>query len=213
MTTTICFVRHGNTNWNQTRRSQGQQHNELSERGHEQAAIVAKRLAEENEAWDAFYVSDLLRARQTGWAISKELDLPITEFDERLRERGQGRFESTLLEERVERWGENWRELTKKKEYGVEPLEDMIERGLNFINDILEKHKGQKVLVVSHGLFMKHVIRAVTKDESVDKFENTSLTTIQGNQDGFECVLNNCSKHLPVELTEEGNLPPEVITD
>lgn len=60
--TTMTFIRHGNTDWNNEKRYQGHSHNTLSDKGRQQAQRVAQRLAK--EPLDLLISSDLI-ARPT----------------------------------------------------------------------------------------------------------------------------------------------------
>ena len=61
--TELLFIRHGETDWNRQQRFQGQIDVPLNAAGHDQAQRLAARLRA--EAFDAFFTSDLLRARET----------------------------------------------------------------------------------------------------------------------------------------------------
>ena len=68
METTIFLVRHGETEDNVNQIMQGQTHGRLTQHGREQAASVARRLANEDVA--AIVSSDLRRAIQTAEIIA-----------------------------------------------------------------------------------------------------------------------------------------------
>src|SRR5436309_3671247 len=71
----LILVRHGETTWNAEQRIQGQLDAELSPRGREQAAGVARFLAAKPIA--AIYSSDLSRARETAAVIAAAVSLPV----------------------------------------------------------------------------------------------------------------------------------------
>src|SRR3989344_3782639 len=82
------FVRHGETDWNVQKRTQGQSGNApLNETGRAQAASAAKVL----KAYpiDLVISSDLARAKETAEIIARETGVEVS-FDERLCERNYG---------------------------------------------------------------------------------------------------------------------------
>lgn len=91
----ICFVRHGETQWNLEGRVQGHRESALSARGLLQSQAVAQRLTRMG-TWQALYSSDLVRARQTASAIASALGRSVRTYPE-LRERAQGNLEGTLI--------------------------------------------------------------------------------------------------------------------
>jgi len=189
--TTIGFVRHGVTAWNKEGRSQGNSDIPLDEEGIQMAEHVATRLAAEQ--WDVIYSSPLLRAKKTAEIIADRKSAIEVVLDNRLRETGGGQIEGTTMAERVEKWGESWREL----DLDQEPHENVVARGMAFVEDIKKQHPGQKVLVVSHGSFIGKVIRAlVPAKELNDKIGNTSVTLVKLQERENDCELYNCMTHL-----------------
>lgn len=188
--TTIGFVRHGITSWNKEKRAQGSADIPLHEEGIETARKIAERLA--GEKWNVIYSSPQLRARQTAEIIQEKLPHAELRFDDRLREVSGGEIEGTTEEERLAKWGENWREL----DLGMELTEKVVERGLSFIEDLRgvgESH----VLIVSHGGFILNLLRALTPDREYGRvLNNTSLTIMEMDEDRTDCVLFNCTQHL-----------------
>jgi probable phosphoglycerate mutase len=130
---TITFVRHGITDHNIEKRAQGHTQNPLNDTGRAHAAIVAKRLFEEQ--WDVFISSDLRRACETAEIIAAAIGKPVDFFDERLREMDRGQIADTTDAERIERWGIDWRQL----EMGQETHESIRTRGMNFVHDIASR--------------------------------------------------------------------------
>jgi len=91
----IYITRHGETEWNVAGRIQGHTDVSLSERGREQARMLARRLA--SVPIDAVYSSDLLRAAETARVAVGEREVPVT-FTEELREfYGAPRDAGTLI--------------------------------------------------------------------------------------------------------------------
>ncbi|QUW22803.1 histidine phosphatase family protein [Sporosarcina sp. Marseille-Q4063] len=189
--TTIGFVRHGVTAWNKEGRAQGSSDIPLDEEGIQMAEHVANRL--ENEQWDVIYSSHLIRAKKTAEIIAERK--PGIEFfvDNRLREISGGQIEGTTESERIERWGESWREL----DLGMETHEELITRGMAFIEDVKAKHPNEKVLVVSHGSYIRRLVRELVADKELDdSLGNTSVTVVKLQDETNYCELYNCMAHL-----------------
>lgn len=196
--TTIGFVRHGITDWNIQRIAQGSSDIPLNETGREQARAIAGRLAQE-EPWDVIISSDLIRARETAETIAAELEMSIDEIDPRIRELSGGLIEGTTEADRIERWGPDWREQDLQRE----PLSAGIKRSDEAIQEAMEKYPGKRILMVSHG----GLIGLALKNLLPDRFEkivlnNTSITILENVESKWECILCNCTKHLP-EVVEE----------
>jgi 2,3-bisphosphoglycerate-dependent phosphoglycerate mutase len=188
--TMIGIIRHGSTPWNKEGRAQGNSDIPLDADGCYQAEKLADRLQEEE--WDVIYSSHLLRAKQTAEIIANKLGLPVN-LDDRLREASGGQIEGTTEEERITKWGSNWRDL----DLGIESNTSVITRGMSIINELTEKHPNKNILIVSHGSFIRQLLEklapAVTE---VKRLENTSLTKLRMADSGWERELYNCTKHL-----------------
>lgn len=189
--TTFGFVRHGVTAWNKEGRAQGSSDVPLDEEGILMAERVADRLA--GEQWDVIYTSPLIRAKNTAEIIAGKMEDIALILDNRLREIGGGLVEGTTEAERLAKWGALWREL----ELGFEPNEEIISRGLEFIEEMKEAHSGKRVLVVSHGGFVGRLIEVLVPNEKLGRdLANTSITIIELQDDKNRCHLFNCTQHL-----------------
>jgi len=189
--TIIGFVRHGVTAWNKEGRAQGSSDVPLDEEGIEMAEHVAERLSKEQ--WDIIYTSHLVRAKKTAEIIAEKLPGVELVEDARLREIGGGMIEGTTEAERIEKWGKDWRQL----DMGFEPHESIITRGLESIDEIKREHAGKRVLVVSHGSFIKRMLNElVTETVYEENLDNTSVTIVELNDDKNLCLLFNCTAHL-----------------
>ena len=189
--TTIGIIRHGSTLWNKEGRAQGNTDVPLDHDGLSEAYKLGERLRKEN--WDAIVSSDLLRARQTAEIVSEKINSPI-HFDSRLREVGGGLIEGTTNKERVVKWGENWEEL----DLGIEKTEQVVKRGLLVIEDVTQEYQGQRILLISHGSFISHLIKELVPTSCLeDAIKNTSLTILQMTAENtWEKKLYNCTRHL-----------------
>ncbi len=188
--TRIGFIRHGITDWNLGNRVQGHTDIPLNETGRTQAHAIANRL--KGEEWEFIYSSDLSRAKETAQIIGQAMELPVR-TDTRLREMHCGDVEGTTPEERIARWGNNWKALP----LNIESRESIVERGLSFASYLLDNHEGSSVLVVSHGalvrLTLKHLIPHV---DTKERLRNASITTLTNLNGSWDCALYNCAKHI-----------------
>lgn len=188
--TTVAFIRHGLTDWNASKRIQGVTDIPLNEIGRAQARALANRFAQEK--WDMIFTSDLSRASETAAIIGDALSVPL-KVDRRVREIHFGQLEGTDEQERTERWGADWR----RHDLGVEKTVKVLERGYDFLNEVLSEHHGKKILVVSHGAFIRDVLTAVLKEEEYDvSLLNTSVSILNYSDEKWECNLFNCDAHL-----------------
>jgi broad specificity phosphatase PhoE len=193
--TTICLVRHGETDWNVARRYQGWSDIPLNTVGVAQAELVARVIAEE-PAWHAIVSSPLSRAMQTAQAIAEATGLrPIAE-DPDLRERGYGFAEGMTASEREARWpGEDWPEL--------EPYETMSGRAMGAMERIAARHEGQRVLVVSHGGLMNAVLGVTSNGihgRGITVIHNTARTIVLRNRTGWAVSVVTDASHLEITI-------------
>lgn len=190
--TRIGWIRHGQTEWNRLGKIQGIMDIPLSEEGIRQAELLAERLAGDRQyQWQSIVSSDLDRAAKTAAIIADRLRIPAY-ADRRLRERSFGEAEGTTLEERIARWGEDWRRLVPDQETD----EQVLERGLAFVRDHTDRHPGEAWLVVTHGSFLARMLHAMCRDLDDSHLLNVSLTILERGGDGWKPLLHNCTKHL-----------------
>jgi glucosyl-3-phosphoglycerate phosphatase len=148
--TTLLLVRHGETDWNREGRWQGRSDTRLNDLGREQARALADTL---DGTVDALYSSDLARAHETAEILAAKLGLEI-QLDERLRERGFGSWEGLTSPEIEERHPDShrlWRAGEGPGAHDAEHFDTFAARIAAFLEDVLERHPGEEVLVVTHG--------------------------------------------------------------
>jgi broad specificity phosphatase PhoE len=147
--TTLLLVRHGETDWNREGRWQGQSDTPLNEVGRKQAA----RLAAELDGVDVVYSSDLARARETADILAARLGLPVR-VDRRLRERSFGRWEGKTgpeIEAEFATEHARWVAGVGAGAADAEPPAEFAGRVRAFVQEVLERHPDETVLVVAHG--------------------------------------------------------------
>ena len=190
--TEIIFIRHGETDFNRARLYFGHLDPDLNETGIEQLR-KAKILFEKREKMpDVVFSSDLKRCSQSMeiLQIDEETEKILTKD---LREINFGIFEGKTYEEikneypeETERMINDWRNFKADK---GESLKDVMIRTVKKMDEIIEKYKNKKILVVAHA----GVIQALTSYYlfgNLDgywkfKINNGSITKLHVMEDGY----------------------------
>jgi broad specificity phosphatase PhoE len=147
--TTIYLVRHGATDWNINKRAQGTADIPLNEVGEMQALHTAEELSKVNI--DAVYTSDLQRACFTAEAIARPHGLDVIQ-DSRFREIDQGEWTGLTVDEIRAKWPDKWGPARHYSERpGGESPQQVRERALAALEEVVEKHPDEHVVIVSHG--------------------------------------------------------------
>ncbi len=158
--TEIILIRHGETEWNSQRRMQGHSNSDLSSVGKAQIQALGQWM--KNVPFDLIYSSDSLRAKQTAEAITQFSGHEL-QFDQRLREKNLGVFEGLTSEEARERHPEVFRLFkTAGSKYVIdegESTQQLQDRALEIVNEIRIKHPEERVLLVTHGGFIRVVMK------------------------------------------------------
>ena len=146
---TLYIVRHGKTDWNIKGLAQGRIDISLNEEGIESAKKLANEL--DINKIDICISSPLKRAKETAEILVKGKKNII--FDERLKERSLGDFEGKRIDFDIilKHWNYNLNDC----ECGIESIKDCLDRAKDFLNDIKIKYPNKRILIVSHGGFMK----------------------------------------------------------
>lgn len=109
----------------------------------------------------AIYSSDLLRARQTAELIAESLGLTVT-LEPRLREMNLGAWEGMFSDEIEAQYPQELAERARnpfqaRAPQGESPFE-VAERVIAAVEDIVQKHDGESVLIVAHGIPLAAII-------------------------------------------------------
>lgn len=214
MVTTILLIRHGQTDWNLSRRWQGHTDTPLNALGRAEAECLATRLT----SWpiQAIYSSDLSRAFETAEAVGRALKLePLP--NPSLRERNGGRFEGLTSEEMVSRYENLWQKvrLEGAAPPGGETDLEVAERIIQAYEHYRSRHQGQMIAIVSHGGSLKNLISFILgfplgHQASIGLLGNTALSTIRIDDFGPRLTLFNDSTHLDgleLNLVTEAKTP------
>lgn len=202
MSCRVFLVRHGETNWNATFRFQGQSDIELTKQGKEQALKLSRILESENIS--AVYCSDLSRAFKTAEILAKFHGLKIKKIPE-LREINFGIWEGLTYDEIQANYGDlykEWRSNTLKVRIPKgESLEEVANRSIKAISQLVKEHDGEKIIVVTHGGVIRCILASVLRMDLNHfwrlRLDNTSVSIVDFLDNDREMVvqLNNCA-HL-----------------
>lgn len=176
--TTLCIIRHGETDWNIDGRFQGLEEIELNETGKKQSLECTKYL--KNFKWDLIVTSPLKRAMQTADIISKQLNIKKIDVLQGLIERDFGSASGLLPEEREKRFPTG--EIPD-----AETKEHTTKRSMDTLKLIDDTYTNKNVIVVTHGGVIKSIIGFVNSkefDSVKEKIKNASITVLKGR--GYE---------------------------
>ncbi|KIX84416.1 histidine phosphatase family protein [Thermus filiformis] len=177
----VWFIRHGETEWNASRRFQGHLDIPLSPTGVGQAFRLAERVARSRLAFDGLYSSDLRRATETALPLAQALRLPLV-TSPLLREIHVGSLAGLSREEAEARFPEFVAQASRDPWNTPRPGGESMAQVAGRLLDFLEGLPPGRHLVVTHG----GVIRAALKlaldlnGEAWRRFhiQNTSITRI-----------------------------------
>lgn len=150
--TRIFLIRHGEIEGSGESRYNGQSEVPLTLRGIEQYRELAQRLKGEPVA--ACYSSDLSRCLDGAGILCAGRDIrPIPRAE--LRELSFGEWEGLTWSQLEERFPDQWRarmnDFVGYRAPGGESLNDLRERVLAMIRKMVERHRGDQLMVVAHG--------------------------------------------------------------
>ncbi|MFJ7850844.1 histidine phosphatase family protein [Peribacillus sp. NPDC097206] len=187
--TTICIVRHGETDWNVEGRLQGQTDIPLNENGKRQARKCGEFLFKDK--WDVIFTSPLKRARATANIIGEIIDSPII-IKEEFIEKNFGDAEGMTADERESTFF--------NKEYpNQEDQESLRERLMKGLQDIEAEYPDKKVILVAHGAVIHMILRMMSNEKIVStqtRLSNACLSTIKFELNSWVIADYNQVNHL-----------------
>lgn len=154
--TIIYITRHGQTEWNVLHKMQGHQDSPLTSLGINQAEWL--RDAMSGEKIDVIYSSSSPRAVKTAEIIKANRELAIIEA-ENLREMNLGEWEGQIQAELKTRYPEQFHNFWNDPEHfsvpGGETYQEVLTRSTHILHDILAKHEGKTIMIVTHTVVVK----------------------------------------------------------
>lgn len=165
----IFLTRHGETEWNVQKISQGRKDSKLTELGVKQAELLSARL--EDIDFDRIYSSISGRAVKTAEIVRGSKEMEIVKCD-RLMEISLGDWEGKKFEDIKKLYPERLSNFWERPElYTTEDGEtfyDVQVRVVEFIDDIRRKHADGNFLIVTHGITLK-VIMSYFQGRSIEE--------------------------------------------
>lgn len=196
----LYIVRHGETDWNKSRRIQGQVDIPLNEFGKSLARKTAKGL--QNVRFDYCISSPLCRARETARLILEGRDVPILE-DDRIMEMAFGDYEGKSLEKsRCELPDEFQKFFTDPENFvpanGGESFADLKKRTGEFLEDLIHKKEFEQcnILIATHGAALAGMLNNI-KHLSLKEYwgqgvhKNCAVTEVQVTGSNLKILSEN----------------------
>ena len=202
----IIFLRHGQAENNTKKILAGRSPGvDLTQVGIQQAEQSGKMLESLNIS--AIYSSPIDRALQTAEIVGKHCDLEITN-DDRLIELDMGKFTKMPYEQIFAKHGNVFLKFyegsNEVSENGVETFANVQKRVFDMVDFVVNKHKNQNVVLVTHMDPIKAMIGKVLSLKPEILFEliiaNASLNIFKNNDQKFYLTAINA---MPSERFDE----------
>lgn len=203
MNTELYLVRHGETPWNKEGKFQGSTDIHLSEEGIQQAYYLKDTL---KGNFDVVYSSPLIRAYKTAQIICEGTDILAPNIAPNIREINFGQWEGLTLHQISEKYPTEFHSFRTDEEHGNLmggdlTLKNASIRAKDTILELVNIHKGQRIVIVAHGGILKAGIIGLFdwKMTMYHKFflGNTSLSKITFNETLSPILMSlNDTSHL-----------------
>lgn len=200
----LYLVRHGQTIWNSQRRMQGWENSDLTEKGIYEAKSLGRRL--EDIEFDAVYSSPIGRALETAEYITglhRDQIIKKDGFKEMAFGKWEGlEFDKLEGEDRIQ-YNNLWNDPESYESIGGENFQEVVQRLEKDLYEIINRHQGEEILLVSHGVLIRILTSLILRKEKLKNLwegpvtPNTSLTIIEFDQDGnHSFIIEGDISHL-----------------
>ena len=197
----LLLVRHGLTEFNDTRRFMGYSDIDLNDVGYQQAESLHQRLAEAKI--DVVYSSDLKRSLVMAEIICSGHEVEIVTCPE-LREVNYGSIEGLTFQEISQRYpevAELIRNFNLKLSFpGGESFMEFIERVTRFLDRLSQHEPSDTILIVSHSGPLRTLVCSLLGIGQgcwwQIRFDNASLSIVDTYPRGAILSLLNDTSHL-----------------
>lgn len=192
-TKTIYIFRHGQTDYNVTRRVMGQLDIPLNETGIAQAVELAEKIA--NMHIEAIYTSPLLRAKQTAQIVADKNNIKII-TDDRLKERNNGVLQGHIVHgtDNPSEYKTDYNQLelflpaeqlndNNWRPDGGESRTECWKRAQKAITDIVKNTPYDTIAISTHSVVMRGILSLVGMDNT--KIGNCDYVKLTWNGERF----------------------------
>ena len=155
----IVLVRHGETDWNKSKKFQGQRNIGLNEKGRAQAEALASALKE--EPLKVIYSSPIARAVETAEIINRYHNVSLEQRDG-LKEMNVGDFEGLQLKDLAGDYSQFFQEWLEDaasvRMPNGETLQEVQERAWSVLEEVVDAHNEGSVLLCAHNFVNQMVL-------------------------------------------------------
>ncbi len=207
MLTSIYLVRHGQTAWNKEEIFRGRADIGLDETGLRQADLVGRYLKDVKIG--EIYSSPLLRSWQTAERIAQFHNLEVKPLLG-IIDMSFGNWEGHHHKEIKELDSHNYRQWIESPHLvripGGETLDEVRQRAMISIEEVIKRHEGQNIVLVSHRVVNKVIICGILGIDNSHFWQiaqdPTAINIIQYKNGRYVLSLMNDTCHLK-ELSDE----------
>ncbi|NLZ71705.1 MAG: histidine phosphatase family protein [Clostridiaceae bacterium] len=179
----LYIVRHGQTDWNEMKRFQGQVNIPLNDTGYEQTLNLKEAI--KDLQYDVVYSSPLIRCLDMAKTINENkkpiiIEPLIIEMAFGIHE-GESFANPEEFEPNHPLHNYFFDRANYIPTYGAESFQQLMQRGERFLENISKQHKGENILAFSHGAYIRSLITLIKyKDPSkyIASPKNCSVTVI-----------------------------------
>ena len=199
--TQIILVRHGRTPWNKDKIFRGTYDIPHDEVGQEEARLTGEWL--KGETIHAAYCSPLSRARDTAEAIARHHGLQVRDLPG-LIDLNYGDWQGMPLAEVKVKYADLYRQWESAPHTvrfpNGETLEEVRDRTLAAVNEVLERHRNEIVLLAAHRVVNKVLISAFIGLDNSHFWrigqDTTAINRFQWTGSTWNILLVNDTCHL-----------------
>lgn len=205
----LHLFRHGQTNWNEERRVQGQSESQLTELGIQQAKELSSRI--QHLKFDQVFCSSSVRTRQTADHAFGKTE-PQIEYLDSLREIHLGPWEGQLYDDVAVQYPDSFKHFWEHPHLfdvkGAETFFQLQTRAVAAVNAMLSEYNNLRVAIISHGALIKALLchfqrRPISELWAPPNMHNCAHSIIELKVDGSGHVVQHADQATTEEAENE----------